>query len=202
MMRTGQPPAQLSPSPLDHQVGEAELVRRAQRHPSDFTPLYLAYRDRVLTYCAYRLRDPAEAEDAASAIFVKAFHALPAFRDRESSFRSWLFRIAHNEVVDRQKHGTRHSSAPLDAAHELIDPAPSPEEAAITADALARLRGLLATLPPRERSVLELRLTDLSSREIATVLGISEQNVWTAQSRALHRMRTAMTGGSGVRTDG
>lgn len=53
-------------------LNDSELVRRAQFDSADFAPLYLRYRDRVLRYCFYRLGDRAEAEDAASAVFVKA----------------------------------------------------------------------------------------------------------------------------------
>lgn len=176
----------------DEGADDADLVRRAHRQPAAFEPLYLRYRDRVLAFCAYRLTDSAEAEDAASAVFLKALHALPDFRDRDGSFRTWLFRIAHNEVADRYRRRTRRPEASLDLAAGLIDPAASPEEVALAADAASRLRALLGTLPPREREVLELRLADLSTTEIAAVLGIREQSVWTAQSRALARVRDAL----------
>lgn len=180
----------------DEETDDAGLVRQAHRQPAAFEPLYLRYRDRVFAYCAYRLTDTAEAEDAASAVFLKALHALPDFRDRDGepsgSFRTWLFRIAHNEVADRYRRRTRHPEASLDLVTGLIDPAASPEEVALAVDAASRLRALLGTLPPREREVLELRLADLSTTEIASVLGIREQSVWTAQSRALARMRDAL----------
>jgi RNA polymerase sigma-70 factor (ECF subfamily) len=176
----------------DEETDDADLVRQAYRQPAAFEPLYLRYRDRVFAYCAYRLTDTAEAEDAASAVFLKALHALPDFRDREGSFRTWLFRIAHNEVADRYRRRTRRPEASLDLVAGLIDPAASPEEVALAADAASRLRALLGTLPPREREVLELRLAGLSTTEIASVLGIREQSVWTAQSRALARMRDAL----------
>src|SRR4051794_5777713 len=87
--------------------GDAELVRQAQRRPEAFAPLYLAYRDLILNYCYYRLHNRVEAEDAASSTFVKALHGIQRFRDGSDSFRSWLFRIAHNEVVDRLKQDAR-----------------------------------------------------------------------------------------------
>jgi len=178
------------------EVDDAELVRRAQFDAADFGPLYLRYRDRVLRYCFYRLGDQAEAEDAASAVFVKAIGGLRGYHD-DGSFRPWLFRIAHNEVVDCHKRRFRHPETELSHAADIADPLPSPEDAAVTADALQRLRALLGTLPPRERAVLELRLTDLTTSEIAAVLAISEENVRTAQSRALARLRDVM----GVRSD-
>ena len=173
------------------ELSDSELVWRAQFDAVDFAPLYLRYRDRVLRYCLYRLGDLAEAEDAASAVFMKALAGLAGYRDG-ASFAPWLFRIAHNEVVDCHKRRFRHPVTALSFAGELADPLPSPEDAAVTSDALRRLRALLSTLPARERAVMELRLTDLTTSEIAAVLTISEGNVRTAQSRALTRLRDVM----------
>ena len=197
-MRTGRQPTPTTIAPWpDPESGDAELVRRARRHAADFGPLYLRYRDRVLRYCLYRLGDLAEAEDAASAVFVKALRGLGGVRDADASFRPWLFRIAHNEVVDRHKRRALRPETTLAAADGLADPGPSPDEAAATAEAVGRLRALLGGLPPRERAVLELRLADLTTAEIAAVLGVAEGSVWTAQSRALAKVRDAM----GARTD-
>jgi RNA polymerase sigma-70 factor (ECF subfamily) len=172
--------------------GDGALVLLAQRSPQAFAPLYLRYRDRVLAYCYRRLGDRDEAEDAASAVFVAALRGLGGFRDRGDSFRSWLFSIAHNEVAMRHRNRSRHPAGPLAAAAAVVDPARSPEEAAIAADGQLRLAALLAGLPPRERETIELRMADLTTREIAHVLGISEQNVRTAQSRAVAKLRLAM----------
>src|SRR5690349_4725099 len=99
-------PWQHSPSPssaTSEPVSDADLVRQAQAAPAEFAVLYERYRIPVLTYCTARLRNHAEAEDAASAIFIKALHALPRFSERGDAFRSWLFAIAHNEITDRQR---------------------------------------------------------------------------------------------------
>jgi RNA polymerase sigma-70 factor (ECF subfamily) len=187
---------------------DATLVHLARRCPAAFEPLYLRYRDRVLAYCYRRLGDRDEAEDAASAVFVAALRGLHGFRDSTSpsgSFREWLFSIAHNEIAMRWRQRSRHPQQPLDTAAETPDLARSPEEHAILADRQRRLAASLSGLPPRERDVMELRLADLQTDEIARVLGTSEQNVRTAQSRAVARLRLALQGtgvaGSGA-TDG
>lgn len=170
------------------------LVRRAQSVPAAFEPLYLRYRDTVLAYCYRRLGDRDEAEDVSSAVFIAALRGLGGFDDRgrEDSFRAWLFCIAHNEVVMRLRYLARHPQRTLTAAAGVSDPARSVEEAALTADGQRQLAGYLAALSPRERETIELRLADLSTREIATVLKISEQNVRTAQARAVAKLRVAM----------
>ncbi|MCD6056997.1 MAG: transcriptional regulator, LuxR family [Thermomicrobiales bacterium] len=192
-MRTDRQPVFTIMAPLPAgEVGDAELVRRTQQHAAAFGPLYLRYRDRVLRYCLYRLGDLAEAEDATSAVFVKALHGITGVQYDDTSFRPWLFRIAHNEIVDRYKRRAHRSETALAAADDLVDPEPSLEEAAMTVEAVSQLRTLLGGLPSRERAVLELRLADLTTAEIAAVLGITDGSVWTAQSRGLAKVRDAM----------
>jgi RNA polymerase sigma-70 factor (ECF subfamily) len=192
-MRTGRQPALMTMASLPaDEVGDAALVRRAQQHAAEFGPLYLRYRDRVLRYCLYRLGDLTEAEDATSAVFVNALRGITTVHDDDASFRPWLFRIAHNEVVDRYKRRALRPETALAAADDLVDPGPSPEEEAMTVETLGRLRTLLGGLPPRERAVLELRLADLTTVEIAAVLGMTEGSVWTAQSRGLAKVRDAI----------
>jgi RNA polymerase sigma-70 factor (ECF subfamily) len=192
-MRTDRQPALTTMASLPTaEVGDAELVRQTQQHAAAFGSLYLRYRDRVLRYCLYRLGDLGEAEDATSAVFVNALHGITGVHDDDTSFRPWLFRIAHNEVVDRYRRRALRAETALTAADDLVDPGPSPEEAAMTVEAVGRVRTLLGALPPRERTVLELRLADLTTSEIATVLGIAEGSVWTAQSRGLAKVRDAL----------
>lgn len=185
----------------DEAAGEASderlMVLRAQQTPRAFEPLYLRYRDPVINYCFHRLGDREEAEDAASAIFIHALRGLPGFRDRDGSFRTWLFRIAHNEVIDRHRQRARHPAAPIDLFSEQPGTSRSPEEIAADADAHERLRALLAGLPPRERDVLELRAADLDTSQIAAVLGVTAQNVRSTQCRALARLR-ALIGDAGI----
>jgi RNA polymerase sigma-70 factor (ECF subfamily) len=179
------------------------MVLRAQGSPRAFEPLYLRYRDPIINYCSYRIDDPHEAEDAASAIFMKAMAALPRFRDRDGSFRSWLFRIAHNEMVDRTRRRDRRRLAPIELFAERPAEEGSPEELAADGDAHTRIRILLLQLPPREREVLELRAADLDTEQIAAVLGITVQNVRSVQCRASKRLRALLKAGkSGLETSG
>jgi RNA polymerase sigma-70 factor (ECF subfamily) len=173
-------------------VSDADLVRQAQAAPAHFALLYERYRVPVLTYCAVRLEDRAEAEDAASAIFIKALHALPRYTERGDAFRSWLFTIAHNEITDRQRLWRR-TVLSLDAALEVPDPGLSPEEVVLSSGDHEHLQALLAGLPARERAVLELRAAGCQTHEIAIVLHISDMSVRAAQSRGIRRLRNRLS---------
>ena len=167
---------------------EDELVARAKRDRHDFAPLYARYFQPIYRYCFRRLDDPEAAADATSLIFARALAALPTCRD--GTFRSWLFAIAHNVVVDGYR--ARHPALPLEVAADLPDGAPSPEEQTLAAEERQTLRALLAHLPPDQRAVVELRLAGLTAVEIGRVLGKRRGAVDTAQFRAVARLRSLL----------
>lgn len=177
-------------------VAEADeaLVERAQADPEAFAALYGRYFDVVYWYCARRARDGAAAEDAAAQIFAQAFAALPRFDPVRGSFRSWLFRIAHNVTVDRAR---RHRpQVVLDEIRSQADPRPTPEEALLAGEDERVLRGALASLTADQRAVVELRLAGLSGAEIGQTLGRRESWVNTTHFRAIARLRDLLGAGA------
>lgn len=160
--------------------------------PIDSTEFATLYRDLigpVFRYCSFRLGTREQAEDATSQIFLKAWAALPG-RRRDDSFRSWLFSIAHNVVIDF--HRTRRPSAPFALVEDLSDASPSPEDEALRSVERAEVRNMLNHLSPDQRRVMELRLAGLTSSEIADVLGKKTGAVKVAQSRAIARLRLSL----------
>ncbi len=186
--------------PTDHQVDDLQLVERAKRDPAAFAALYARYRQAIYVYCFRRLGTPESADDAASVIFMKTFTALSRFRpDRARAgytFRSWLFSIAHNVVVDAWRRDRRHVS--LDGANDallaphLVDPSGSPEEAALGAEEARRVVALLDQLPERQRAGVELRLAGLSTSEVANALGMSIPAAKSMQFRAYRTLRDVL----------
>ncbi len=144
---------------------DGALVAAAQADRQAFAPLYDRYVDPVYRYCLRRLGSREVAEDATAQVFAKALAALPGYRDR--SFRGWLFTIAHNVVSDTLRR--RRPEAPLEVADDRPDPAPTPEDVALAAEAGRALRALLAQLPADQRRIVELRLAGLTGVEIARV---------------------------------
>ena len=167
--------------------GDAALVAAAQRDPRAFAPLYLRYVDPVYAYCHRRLGSREAAEDATSLVFTKALAALPRYRTGGGTFRSWLFTIAHNTVIDSRRAAP--STRPLAEDDDLRARDPGPEEAVIAADEGRRTRALLARMTPDQRRVLELRLAGLSTAEIGAVLGRRPGAVRAVQFRAAARLR-------------
>jgi RNA polymerase sigma-70 factor (ECF subfamily) len=169
-------------------IDDDELVARARHDRRAFAPLYARYLDPVHRYCYRRLGSREAAEDATSLVFAKALAALPAYRD--GSFRSWLFGIAHHVVADDLRRCRPHAA--LDAAGDLLDAAPSPEELALAAEERSSIRDLLARLPAEQCQIIELRLAGLTGPEIAAVLGRSLAAVKVGQFRAYARLRVLL----------
>jgi RNA polymerase sigma-70 factor, ECF subfamily len=173
-------------------AGEAALIERAKHDPEAFGLLYDRYVEAVYAFCLRRLDAREAAEDATSQVFTNVLAALPRYREREGAFRAWLFTVAYRVVADRFRDQQRRPTAPLDHAAELADPAPSPEESALAADASDTLARLLGRLTADQRRIVELRLAGLNGDEIARLLGKSRNAVDVAQHRALVRLRALL----------
>jgi RNA polymerase sigma-70 factor (ECF subfamily) len=153
-----------------------------------FQQLYADYRNDVLRYCRYRLPSEQDAEDATQEIFLRVYRALPSWQDRGARERSWIFAIAHNEVIDRRRVIARRPQAVLDDARWLQDGQPTPEQSAIASGELGEALALLGQLSPDQRQVMELRLVGLTGVEIADVLNKRHATVRKLQERALQRL--------------
>lgn len=174
--------------PPDALWDEADLVAHAKRDHRAFAALYDRYVPAIYGYCYHRLGSREAAEDATSLIFAKALSALP--NQHGSSFRSWLFGIAHHVVADAIR-GHR-TDLPLEVALQAQDPALSPEGAALAGETHRALTVALGRLSPEQRQVVELRLAGLTSAEIGQALGRSRGAVDVAQHRAVRRLRTLL----------
>ena len=138
--------------------------------------------------------DPAGREDLVQEICLAIWTALPRFRG-DSSLRTFVFRIAHNQAI---KHIARAASCrgeDLTAAAELIDRAPDPEANAARTERAGRLHQAIRALAPVHREVLSLLLEGLSAREIGQVLGTTENSVAIRLTRARGALRALLVTG-------
>lgn len=170
---------------------EQEVVRLAQQGDlAAFKLLYDRYRDRIYNLAFYWLGDSIWAEDVLQIIFIKTFRGLPGFRG-ESSFATWLFRIALNECQNQQKRRSE-QYVPLEAvlgSENEFDSAPLPDFEHADRERREILHQAIKELPPKLRAVVALKyLEGLSYEEIAAVLQCSPGTVASRLNRALAKL--------------
>jgi RNA polymerase sigma-70 factor (ECF subfamily) len=168
---------------------ESRQIAAAQRDIRDFAPLYVAYFDSIYGYALRSLRDRDLAADVTSDTFARAMKALPRYRGK--SFRSWLFTIAHNVIVDSARR--RKPTASFDEMLGIPDRGKSPEEALLADESARSIATLLDRLTENQRQVVVLRTAGLTGQEVADVLGMSVGAVKAAQFRAYNRLRIWLT---------
>ena len=198
------------PARLDRDRG---LVEAARRDPSRFDALYRKYLAQVYSYAFYELRDHHAAEDATERVFMQALAGLPRFEERVdafiasraavsladaadiSTFRVWLFRIARNVVANERRRDRRRPVSSLDDAVELSAPG-DVVETATAREAVGEAWQAVSRLPEDRRRAVILRFVDeMSTAEIAAVLGRSEGAVRVLLHRALRSVADDLRGG-------
>jgi RNA polymerase sigma-70 factor (ECF subfamily) len=181
------------PSRIAHLDHDRSLVEAAKRDPAQFDALYRRYLARVYSYAYYELGNHHAAEDATEAAFLAALSNLPRFEERArpadgegaSTFRVWLFQIARNEVAAERRRARRRPTEPLEGALALADPLDVQADAERLDDVRAAWRAV-GRLPEERRQAVVMRFVDeLSTAEIAGVLGRSEGAIRVLIHRAL-----------------
>jgi RNA polymerase sigma-70 factor (ECF subfamily) len=189
---------------LAHLDRDRPLVEAAKREPARFDALYRRYLARVYSYAYYELGDHHAAEDATEATFVSALtnlhrfeeRARPADGDGASTFRVWLFQIARNEVAGERRRARRRPVEPIGETLAAIVADPlSVEDEAVRRDQARAAWRAVGRLPGERRQAMVLRFVDeLSTAEIAGVLGKSEGSVRVLIHRALRSVAKELSG--------
>jgi RNA polymerase sigma-70 factor (ECF subfamily) len=162
--------------------------------PLPFEEVYTRYAERVFRFCLWQVQDPALAEDMAAEAFISAYAAYQKRQPEPDGVRLWLFRIARNQVIDHRRRERR-----LDRIMQRLGRADtrveSIEHIAETHVELAQMLKVLARMKNRDAKLIALRVGgELSTHEIAALLGMSEKAVRNATGRALLRFRKLSEG--------
>lgn len=167
-------------------ASEDELVRRAVRGDAEaFGDLYMLNLDKIYRYVFYKVGNEREAEDLTEQVFLSAWEAIGRYRHKGYPFSSWLYRIAHNVVIDYYRTGKEEES--LEAvSFTLADENPRPEELLTQKAEMSRLSEAIAQLPEKKQELIILRFVEgLSHTQVAQILGKSEGACRVIQHRAL-----------------
>jgi RNA polymerase sigma-70 factor (ECF subfamily) len=163
---------------------------------ASFQLLVERYEQRIFNLIRHYTRNPVEIEDLAQETFLKVFRRLSSFQ-RQSSFYTWLYRIAVNTILDSLK---RRGRSPVQTVEDLeavpaaaAGPSPSPS-ATLEREEIARItQEVLEDMPEIFRTVLVLReFEELAYQDIADMLGISigtvESRLFRARARFKERL--------------
>lgn len=190
--RTGAP----LPGPGDGDREEMrELVRRALNGDEQaHAEIFKRYREKVFRIAWRFTRDADDAMDLTQTTFIKAFRSLGSYRE-ESSFATWIARVATNCGIDWVRAKKREGQVPLDEAHDVSEeaqatpssPRPGPAGALLDRELGRAIQGALADLSEKHRTVFVLHCVEgMPYQSIADTLRIS---VGTVMSRLFHARR-------------
>lgn len=180
-------------SPTD----ERELIERFQNGDTEaFNPLVLKYKQKIYNLLYQRVRDRETAEDLSQDVFLKAFQGLPHFK-QDSTFYSWLYRIAYNCGVDFMRKQKRQKvlifgELPPDADNtlQMAQVYPSPPEMMENEELGRIIRKAVRQLSPGQQRVFRLRYRrELSMKEIAVRLNKSEGTIKSHLYQAHQKLR-------------
>ncbi len=168
-----------------------------------FRLLLRRYQNPVYSYVRRLIDDPAEAEDVTQDIFVKVFQKIDGFRE-DSSFKTWLYRIAANEASNRRRWFSRNrwrevkdsvlGAEPNRVAERLADRSGGPFERVDSLQQRAILDDALRSLDPRYRQVVVLRdINGLTYSEIAATLNLPLGTVKSRILRGRQAFRDVLT---------
>lgn len=151
--------------------------------------LYRLYADSLYRYFLYQIRDPDLAADLTSEVFLRMLENIGRYNHRGVPFRAWLFKIAHNLVIDHYRERTKFISGEADLPEPGSDDPEPPDLDRY------RLFAALNRLTAEQRQVVLLRFVeDLDIKEVAAILGKTEGAVKALQHRAITALRRLLEG--------
>ncbi len=183
----------MSVNPMYHQTNqrmEEELswIRRAQKDPESFGPLYKKYHEQIFRYVYQRMDDEETAFDVTSQVFLKALNNLHRYEYRGVPFSSWLYRIAKSELYQsfRDKKAQRTVNIDSFQLFELIEEFVDDEKE----ENRKKLFKSLKLMKEKDMQLLEMRFFEKRSfREIGEILEITENNAKVKTFRAIEKLK-------------
>ena len=174
---------------------EVSLIRRAQQHDQEaLTQLYEDNFDKIYRYVALKIGDKIEAEDMTQQVFLHALQSISSFRWRGIPFSAWLFRIAHNQVVDYLRRKAKQATVPLDESQTSSDS--NPQSMAEHGLDIEQLVSATKQLTEAQREVISLRFAgELPIAQVAKVMGKTQGAVKALQHSAIVALRKALSVG-------
>lgn len=156
-----------------------------------FSRLYEEFMPKVLRYLNYRITDLAQAEDLTAAVFEKALTNFNKYSTDKSSFSTWIFSIARNTLIDYYRASANQQAVQSAVVTNNINTNFNcPEDDVIKTEEVKILQTCIAQLDAQEKEIISLKFGgEMTNRQIAKILGLSESNVGTITYRTVRKLR-------------
>lgn len=186
-VREGEKTQATTTTETDNQSEIVRLVEKASVGNFEaFGELYSIYLERIYRYIFYQVNDKMTAEDITEEVFIKAWKAIGSCKGKEKTFLSWLYRIAHNHLIDTLRYMKKFTSIEKDNLVEII----GPEQEIEAKTEYQELLETITCLPKNQKQVIILKFIEgLDNREIGKIMGKSEGAIRVSQMRALATLR-------------
>lgn len=175
---------------------EESLVKQAiQGDQVAFSRLYEEYFDKIYRYIAVRIGDRIEAEDMTQQVFLKAVKSISSYKWKGVPFSAWLFRIAHNQVVDYLRKKKKQPATLFDES--LIGGGSNPQLMAERNMDIEQLKKATEKLTKAQGEVISLRFAGgMSVAEVSKIMGRSEGAVKALQHSGIVALRKILSVGN------
>jgi len=170
---------------------ESELISQASAGDADaFGALYEKYIDKIYSYIYYRTSNNKDAEDLCSRVFIRALHHIERYEDRGYPFSAWLYRIAHNLVVNWYRDQDRSEEISLTDHYPPPRTAGHVEDRLVKEDEKQALLRVIAGLPEDRKELLILKHVEgLTNAEIGQIMDRTEGAIKALYHRTLESLR-------------
>ena len=175
---------------------ERALIEAAKNDAEAFGKLYQQYVKRIYNYLYRHTGNRIEAEDLTSRTFIRALRSLHQYKDRGGVFQAWLFRIAHNLVVNWYRDQSQHPVISLEVTGDHPEQTThhdEPHEHIIRTERQELVARLIDQLPEIRKTLLILKFVEkMSNEEIGKVLGKTQGAIKSLYYRTLLELRETL----------
>ena len=179
-----------TPTITSEETKNVEMVKKAVDGDVEaYGKLYAIYLDRIYRYVFYRVRDVMMAEDITEEVFIKAWDKIKSCQGKERTFSPWLYRIAHNHMIDTFYR--KHRDSPLEA-EDCIE-TDNIEQKVESAVEWQYVLSVISTLPEPQKEIILLKYIEgVDNREIEQITGKRQGAIRAIQWRALVTLRNRL----------
>ncbi|MFC1656111.1 RNA polymerase sigma factor [Patescibacteria group bacterium] len=170
---------------------EKRLIESAKEDPDNFVALYDKYVDQIYRYVYRRASgDKNVTHDLVSQTFLDALANIKKFQWQGYPFSSWLYKIAHNNVIRWYREVGKVRNVPLEEARHVSNKEQTQKQQLESVMAGEQIKEILSKLDDEEQEILRLKFfEELSNVEIADIMGLSVSNVGVKVFRTLKKAK-------------